>query len=320
MIEIRDLSKNYNGIKVLDSINLTINNGDIFGLVGASGVGKSTLLNCINGLEEYQEGSILVDGIKVENLNESELREFRRNMGVIFQESSLIRRKNIFQNISLPLECWGYDKSFIKKRVYELAEMVGLEDKLQARPDELSGGQKQRVSIARALALKPKYILSDESTSALDPKTTLSILKLLEKIHKDMGITIIIVTHEMQVVQSICRNMAILENGKVSVSGKVEEMFLNKPIALDRLLGEEEKKLPTDGVNLKLRLVSENIKLPILYELSRLASKKISLVDAKFYDFGLQKNCSMIINFSEIDLEIVKKYLEENKIMFKLTS
>ena len=169
MINISDVEKNFGYVKVLKGITLNINEGEIYGLIGHSGAGKSTLLRCINGLETYNDGSVIVMGKEVKNLKEKEKREFRKDLGMIFQGFNLLKRKTVFENISLPLEVWGYKKDFIKRRVDELLEIVGITDKANSKPAELSGGQKQRVAIARALALEPKILLCDEATSALDP-------------------------------------------------------------------------------------------------------------------------------------------------------
>lgn len=243
MIEVTKVNKSFKGVPVLKDINLTIQDHEVFGLVGPSGVGKSTLLNCLIGLEKYQSGSIAIDGIKLEELNELKMRQFRKNMGMIFQNFSLIGRKDTFHNIALPMECWKYPKGEIKDRVEELAELTGIQDKLKSRPAELSGGQKQRVAIARALVMNPKYLLCDECTSALDPKSTVAILDLLKDLQQKFKITIIVVTHEMSVVQSICERMAILDGGKVSLLGDVKEIFENKPKELKELIGEDDRKI-----------------------------------------------------------------------------
>lgn len=223
------MSPNYGETHVLKNISLKIEDGDIFGLVGKSGVGKSTLLGCLNGLEGYQEGKVLVDDIQVDKLKEKELRTFQKKMGMIFQNFSLVQRKTVYKNIAMPMECWGVSKNVIKDRVFELAELVGIEDKLDTRPVRLSGGQKQRVAIARALTMNPRYLLCDECTSALDPKMTLSILELLADIREKMGITIVMVTHEMSIVQQICDKIVVLEQGKVALRGKVSELFMKNP-------------------------------------------------------------------------------------------
>lgn len=239
MIELVKVNKSFQNERVLTDIEFTIQDNEVFGLIGPSGVGKSTLLNCLIGLENYQSGSIAIDGVRLEKLNEFEMRKFRKNMGMIFQNFSLIGRKDVFHNISLPMECWNYSKSEIKDRVEQLAELTGIQDKLKNRPSELSGGQKQRVAIARALTMNPKYLLCDECTSALDPKSTASILDLLKNLKEQFKITIVLVTHEMSVVQNICQRMAILENGRISLLGDVQEIFREKPEELKALLGED---------------------------------------------------------------------------------
>ncbi|WP_458862745.1 methionine ABC transporter ATP-binding protein [Acidaminobacterium chupaoyuni] len=243
MIQLTNVYKSFEDFPVFNDISLTIRDNEILGLVGPSGVGKSTLLNCLIGLEKPQSGSITIDAVRLETLKEPELRQFRKNMGMIFQNFSLIGRKDAFSNIALPMECWGYSKAQIKKRVEELAELTGIRDKLHSRPSELSGGQKQRVAIARALAMNPKYLLCDECTSALDPKSTAAILDLLKELRSVFDITIIVVTHEMAVVQNICERMAILENGRISLLGDVQEIFREKPEQLKALIGEDDRQI-----------------------------------------------------------------------------
>ena len=194
-------------------------------------------------METYQSGSISIDGVRLEELNDLKMRQFRKNMGMIFQNFSLVGRKDVFHNIALPMECWKYSKAEIKERVEELAELTGIQDKLKSRPSELSGGQKQRVAIARALTMNPKYLLCDECTSALDPKSTSAILDLLKDLQKHFGITIVVVTHEMSVVQNLCNRMAILDAGQVSLVGGVQEIFKNKPEQLKALIGEDDRKV-----------------------------------------------------------------------------
>ena len=243
MINIIDVNKSFKDTKVLKDINLNIRDDEVFGLVGPSGVGKSTLLNCMVGLEKYQSGSIVVDDIRLEELNELRMRQFRKNIGMIFQNFSLIGRKDAFHNIALPMECWNYSKADIKNRVEELAELTGIQDKLKNRPAELSGGQKQRVAIARALAMNPRYLFCDECTYALDPKSTIAILDLIKNLQKQFHITVVVITHEMSVVQNICNRMAILENGEVSLMGDVKEIFEKQPEQLRNLIGEDDRKV-----------------------------------------------------------------------------
>ena len=215
MISVKNVNKFFGEKQVLKDVNIEINEGEIFGIIGHSGAGKSTILRCMNGLEPYQEGSVKVDGKEVKDLNEKEMRELRKDLGMIFQHFSLLERKTVFENVALPLECFGYSKAEKEKRVMELLDLVGLKERRNDKPRNLSGGQKQRVAIARALALNPKVLLCDEATSALDPNTTKSILTLIEDINKKMGITVVVVTHQMEVIKQICGRIAIMENGQV---------------------------------------------------------------------------------------------------------
>lgn len=239
MIEVCNLNKSFGNLQVLKDISLTIPSGQIYGLVGRSGAGKSTLLRCMNGLEEYDFGSLKVDGIEIKDRSKEEIRNLRKDMGMIFQSFSLISRRNVYQNVALPMKCWKYSKEEQEKKVKELLELVEISDKMYERPENLSGGQKQRVAIARALSLNPKILLCDEATSALDPKTTQSVLDLLQDINRKLGLTIVVVTHQMEVIRSCCDTVSILENGKISETGGVKEIFLRKPESLLNLLGEK---------------------------------------------------------------------------------
>lgn len=238
MIEIRNLSKVYktkNGtIKGVDDVSLTVQRGGIYGIVGYSGAGKSSLLRCINLLERPTSGSITVDGIDLTSLKGENLRLSRLKIGMIFQHFYLISQKTVFENIVFSLKAANYPKSQIKERVEELLETVGLGDKRDVYPSQLSGGQKQRVGIARALANNPKVLLCDEATSALDPTTTKSILNLLKKINKELDITIVLITHEMNVVKEICNRMAIMQEGKVIEEGAVYDIFANPQAELTK--------------------------------------------------------------------------------------
>lgn len=212
----------------LDNVTLEVKAGEIFGIIGASGAGKSTLVRCINMLERPQSGSIVVDGVEMTSLGERELREERRKIGMIFQQFNLLSSRTVYGNVAFPLEIAGkMGKEAIRRRVLELLALVGLEDKATAYPSQLSGGQKQRVGIARALASHPKVLLSDEATSALDPQTTRSILDLLADINKRLGITIVLITHEMEVVRQIADRVAVIEKGRIIEEGSVVSVFTN---------------------------------------------------------------------------------------------
>lgn len=231
MITIKKLSKTFNAptgkIEVLKDINLEIKNGDIFGVVGFSGAGKSTLIRCLNGLEKADEGSIIIGNNEITKLNKKQLRDARKKIGMIFQQFNLFDSKTVYENVAFPLEISGYKKEEIEKRVNNILELVELTEKKDAYPLQLSGGQKQRVGIARALANEPDVLLSDEATSALDPQTTYSILELLKNINKKLKLTIIIITHELDVLKYATKNMAVLEEGNIVEVGTTEGLFLN---------------------------------------------------------------------------------------------
>ena len=231
MIEVQNLTKIYtvkNNIVVgVDNVSLTIENGEIFGIVGYSGAGKSTLLRCLNLLERPTSGKVIINGVDLTSLNEKELRHARLKIGMIFQHFHLVSSKTVFENIAFALKAAGKRKEEIERRVHELLDMVGLSDKRDAYPSQLSGGQKQRVGIARALANEPTVLLCDEATSALDPSTTKSILSLLKKINETLGITIVMITHEMEVVKDICDRVAVMQDGKIVELGTVYDVFTN---------------------------------------------------------------------------------------------
>lgn len=318
MIEISNLQKCYGDINVLRNINVEIDNKEIYGLLGVSGAGKSTLLRCINGLEPYQGGSLKVNGVEIKDLNEKELRKLRKNIGMIFQHFSLLERKNVYENVALPMKCWGYKKHDIDKKVRELLDLVELGDKLKSKPRELSGGQKQRVAIARALTLNPQILLCDEATSALDPKITNSILELLKKINKELGITIVVVTHQMNVVKQVCNKIAILSHGNLEAKGRVEDIFLDKPKVLEELLGESEYNIvPQKGANIEI-IQRENIEKGLL--LSSLAIEtgvKYSLVWGGTDKYRDKVLGSFIINTKESDKLKVINYLNEQHIEWR---
>ena len=280
MIEIKNLKKLWedDGSSVLEGINLTIEDGDIYALVGRSGAGKSTLLRCINGLTSYQEGSLKVDGCEIKDLKDKELREFRRHVGMIFQQFSLLERETVYKNVALPMQCWKYPKDQIDKKVRELLELVGLGDKMNAK-------QRQRVSIARAILKNPPILILDEATSALDPKTTNSILDLLMEINQKLGITVIIVTHQMEVVRKACNKACILENGKIADEGTVKEIFIKQPQSLKRLLGEETVKLPDEGHNIQIAHLVNNIHDGELFaKMSKELNYVFPILDGKIQD------------------------------------
>ncbi len=240
MIELRNLSKRFvtadGPVEALNNVNLTVNDGDIYGIIGMSGAGKSTLVRCINMLERPTEGSVLLDGRDLGALSKKEMQGVRREVTMIFQSFNLLMQSTCLQNVMFPLKLIRTPKAEAEARARELLNTVGLPDKANVYPAQLSGGQQQRVAIARALATRPRVLLCDEATSALDPKTTQSILELIRQINRDTGITVIVITHQMSVVQEICNRVAILEHGSVVEEGDVSQVFSRPRAAATRAL------------------------------------------------------------------------------------
>lgn len=319
MIRIENLNKSFtsNG-KLLNAVNdvsLEIKKGEIFGIIGLSGAGKSTLIRCLNRLEEPTSGKILIDGIELTSLTKEELRKERKDIGMIFQHFNLLSQKNAFQNIAFPLQLEKKDKKEIEKRVDELLKYVKLEDKKYSYPSQLSGGQKQRVAIARALANNPKILLSDEGTSALDPKTTKSILELLKKIRSEFGITIIMITHQMEVVKDVCDRVAIMENGKVIEENTVENLFENPKTKIaqtfiDSLQGNIEEEIinPSEfkGKIIRLSFLGDSAKEPIV-------SKAIKNFDININILSGNINKLQESSVGHLILELIGNDIEINK-------
>ena len=260
MIELRDLSKTYftaaGPVEALRNIDLTISDGEIFGIIGLSGAGKSTLVRCINLLEKPTSGEVLLDGKDLMKLSKKELLLARRDIGMIFQGFNLLEQRTVLKNVCYPLEIAGVKKQEAIRRAMELLEIVGLAEKAQVYPAQLSGGQKQRVAIARALATRPRYLLCDEATSALDPNTTGQILDLLERINREMGVTIVVITHEMKVVDRICHRVAVIDQSRIAETGRVSEVFANpqSDIARDLIL-QKSRQVPDTFGGERLRIV-----------------------------------------------------------------
>lgn len=281
MIEIKNVSKTFKSkeahVDALKNVTLTIDKGDIFGIIGYSGAGKSTLLRCINGLEVPTSGEVLLLGQDITQLKEKELRHIRKKIGMIFQHFNLMHSKTVFENIAYPLKSQKLSKSTIADRVKDLLRLVDLEDKVNSYPSQLSGGQKQRVAIARALATNPEILLCDEATSALDPQTTQSILALLKKINKELGITIVLITHQMEVIKEICNKIAVMEHGCVLEVGQLIDVY-TKPqsqITQDFLAKDmhfERLSLPHEGETAKmlhLKYIGGSTGSPLISALSQ---------------------------------------------------
>jgi D-methionine transport system ATP-binding protein len=317
MINIKNLNKYYSHTKVLNDISIDIKKGEIFAIVGHSGAGKSTLLRCINGLEDYADGTLLVNNKEIKNLKKDELREFRKNIGMIFQHFSLIQRKTVFENISLPMQLWGYKKEEISKKVNDLLSLVGLEEKKDVYPNQLSGGQKQRVAIARALTLNPEVLLCDEATSALDPNTTTSILNLLKEINEKLNITIVIVTHEMEVVKQIAQKALLLEHGNIIGFDDTEELFLKPDIKMKEFLGETEV-VPKTGVNIKLYFPKDNAFQSFITKMARELNMDFNIVWGKLEEINGHIVGNMVINIEDETRDIVTNYIKEHDIVWEV--
>lgn len=334
MIQLVNITKVFNtnqkDIHAVNNVNLNIANGEIFGIVGYSGAGKSTLIRIINQLEKQSFGEIIIDGINLGKLSNKELRQKRQSIGMIFQHFNLLWSRTVFRNIELPLEIAGIDKALRKEKVNELIKLVGLEGRENSYPSELSGGQKQRVGIARALANNPSILLCDEATSALDPETTDSILDLLADINERLGITIIMITHQMEVVQRICQRVAIMSNGEVVELGSVKEVFehpqneVTKRFVQNVDSGKNIAKIQKDlklaypkGEILRLTFSGGNSDKPIIANAIRITDLPISILESninhtKHGEIGF--TYIHIAEGSEEEFNKFVSYLVDNKV------
>lgn len=246
MIGLQHISKTFSvgkkKIEALKDVSVEIQKGEIFGVIGYSGAGKSTLIRCVNLLERPTSGNVIIDGVNILTLEKKELQQVRRKIGMIFQGYNLLKTATVYENISIPLKLEGVSKEEIKRRADKYLNIVGLKDRKDAFPAQLSGGQKQRVAIARALAHEPEVLLSDEATSALDPNTTESILELLLKVNKELGITIFLITHELEVIQRICDRVAVMQEGKIVEQGPVIDVFAKPKQAITKQFVRNESK------------------------------------------------------------------------------
>ena len=306
MIEIKELCKSFsteNGtVEALKDVNLTIHDGDIFGIIGMSGAGKSTLVRCINMLERPTSGKILINGVDMANLHGTALREQRRKMTMIFQGFHLLMQRNCLKNVCFPMELCNMGHAAAKKRAMELLELVGLPDKATAYPAQLSGGQQQRIAIARALATDPPNLLCDEATSALDPKTTHSILELIRDINKRLGITVIVITHQMQVVEDVCSHVAILDEGRVAECGEVSEVFTNPKSRAARALVFPDDTTPVQNVmpaGQRLRVVFNGgsaAEIPLIAKMAMGCGIPASILSASTRSIEKRAYGSMLLN------------------------
>lgn len=326
MIELKHLSKIYdNGktkVEAIRDINLTIEDGDIFGIIGLSGAGKSTLIRCINFLEKPTEGQVIFDGVDLGTISHKELLKKRQSMSMIFQNFNLLSQRTALGNICYPLEIAGMNKNQAKEKARELLKIVGLEDKEKSYPVQLSGGQQQRIAIARALATNPKVLLCDEATSALDPNTTASILNLLKEINKIMGVTIIVITHEMKVIEQICNKVAVIDHSQIVEEGLVKEVFTTpkSQIAKQLILPTNQGVPSAEGFRC-LRLVFDGTSSfePIISSLSRQCDVNVNILGANTKNIEGVAYGQMLIQLPE-DKETeekIKTFLTAKKIKYK---
>ncbi len=316
MIELRHIVKDFGtgeaAVHALRDISLTVEDGEIFGIIGLSGAGKSTLVRCINLLERPTSGSVIVDGRDLTAMTDRELRKARKSISMIFQSFNLLMQRSVLANVCFPMELAGVKKEDARRRAMELLELVELPDKANAYPVQLSGGQKQRVAIARALASDPKVLLCDEATSALDPKTTRSILALLKKLNRELGVTVVVITHEMRVVEQICSRVAILDNGEIQETGPVAEVFSNpRSEAGRRLVLPEGEKIHVLPDNRLVRLVFNGASAtePIIATLASEQGIRLNILSADTRSIGEKTFGNMILGLPEDETEAARALL-----------
>jgi D-methionine transport system ATP-binding protein len=328
LIQIQNLSKDYisnnNILTAVKNVNLHIKKGEIFGIIGLSGAGKSTLIRCINRLEEPTQGKIFIDGVDITSLDKKSLRLMRKEIGMIFQHFNLLSQKTVYENIAFPLKLESKNRNEIDKRVNELLNYVDLSDKKDSYPSQLSGGQKQRVAIARSIANSPKILLSDEGTSALDPKTTKSILSLLNKIRNELGITIVMITHQMEVVKEICDRVAIMEDGEVVESNTVENIFKEPKTKtaksfIDSISSSVEEEIinPNDfkGKLIRLSFLGDSAKKPIVSWIIKNFNIDINILSGNINKLQLSNVGHLILELigDEDEINRALHYLEDNE-------
>ncbi len=326
IIKIEGLSKSFvnknTTVHALDNIDLDIYKGEIFGIIGLSGAGKSTLVRCINYLEIPTSGSVIYMGSDLSGMSVDKIRKTRQSMGMIFQQFNLLAQRNVLDNVCFPMEIAGVPKKKAEKRAIELLELVGLEDRIKAYPAQLSGGQKQRVAIARAIANEPKVLLCDEATSALDPDTTKQILKLIREINKNLGITVVVITHEMKVIESICDRVAIIDHSKIAEIGTVTDIFSDpkSPIGKKLILGDSVKEVvATKGRKLRLVFDGRSSYEPVLSNIILATGLPVNILYASTSDIGGIAKGQMIIQLpdDETDASRILHYISSIKMKYE---
>jgi len=326
IIRLEGLGKEFKGsqgtVRALENINLDIMQGEIFGIIGLSGAGKSTLVRCMNFLEVPTEGEVYYDGRPLSKMKDAELRNIRRSMGMIFQQFNLLAQRNVLGNVCFPMEIAGIPKGRAVERARELLKVVGLEEREKAYPSQLSGGQKQRVAIARAMATNPKVILCDEATSALDPNTTKSILQLLKEINQEMGITVIIITHEMSVIEAICDRVAIIDKSHIAEIGSVTQVFAGPKSKIGRqlILGDMAEKVEF-GTGRLFRITFDGLASnePVISNVILACKVPINIMYASTRDIKGTAAGQMIVELpdNDTDIERVLHYLNRAEIPYE---
>lgn len=326
MIRLEQVSKTFvqkdKQTEALKNVSLTIEDGSIFGIIGSSGAGKSTLVRCLNLLERPTEGKVYIDDTELTALGSADLRAERRKIGMVFQQFNLLAQRNALKNVCYPLEIAGVGARQAKEKAKELLKMVGLEDRMYHYPAQLSGGQKQRVAIARALATEPKYLLCDEATSALDPNTTNSILELLKEINERLGVTIIVITHEMRVVEKICTHVAVLNEGEIIEEGSIQDVFLSpKTKVAQEMIYPKQKFEKQDHSGRLFRLVfgGQASSEPVLANLVLHCQIPVNILGAGTEDIGGRAYGQMLLEFPDNEELIAraKKYLDEIQVHYE---
>lgn len=326
MIRFERVSKTFkskkNTVQAVKDVSFSIEKGEIFGIIGFSGAGKSTLVRCINLLEVPTEGNVYLGDINLTKISEKELRRCRQNIGMIFQQFNLLSQKNVIENICYPLLVAGVKKKDAIKRAKELLELIDLKDKEKAYPVQLSGGQKQRVAIARALATSPEVLLCDEATSALDPITTRSILELLKEINEKLNVTIVVITHEMKVVEQICNRVAVMSDGRIEEIGTVKDVFINPKSETARRLilpDKEISEIESEGEVLRIVFDGQSSNEPIISALSVKCNVMINILGANTENIGGRAFGQMLIELPKDaeKVKLIKDYLTEKEIHFE---
>lgn len=327
IIRLEGLGKQFatsNGtVTALDDINLEIRRGEIFGIIGLSGAGKSTLVRCINYLEEPTSGRVIFEGKNLSAMKEKEKRLARQSMGMIFQQFNLLAQRNVLQNVCFPMEIAHMDSRKAKERAKEMLKLVGLEERMKAYPAQLSGGQKQRVAIARAMATNPRVLLCDEATSALDPNTTKAILALLKKINREMGITVIMITHEMAVIEAICDRVAIIDHSHIAESGKVSEIFSGPKSDIGRqlILGDASGQKENFGNSRLIRVIFDGRESsePVIANMILACKAPVNIMHADTRDIEGKAMGQMLLQLpeDEVDAGRICNYLKTAGVAFE---